>query len=167
MCRAGTIANRRVSRASFSFLRSWGGNSQTVLLQGAKNICLLGRASVANARPMTSLRPSSHFFCLAARRALSSLIRHKVVVRWLNRQGTDQTKQVSPESNTASDPPSPTHPPASMTRLISALTTAGLALIAASCCCTSDSKPAKLRPLPQFQEIQAEAPMEPEIRPSK
>ena len=54
-----------------------------------------------------------------------------------------------------------------MTRLISALTIGGLALIPASCCCTSDSKPPKLRPLPIFQEIQTEAPMEPEIRPSK
>ena len=54
-----------------------------------------------------------------------------------------------------------------MTRLISTLTLTGLAFIAASCCCTSDSKPPKLRPLPIFQEIQPEAPIEPEIRPSK
>lgn len=54
-----------------------------------------------------------------------------------------------------------------MTRLISALIVTGLALIAASCCCTSDTKPPKLRPLPQFQEIQGEAPVAPEIRATK
>jgi hypothetical protein len=42
-----------------------------------------------------------------------------------------------------------------MIRLLSALVVSALAMLAASCCCTSDTKPAKLRPLPQFQEIEA------------
>jgi hypothetical protein len=54
-----------------------------------------------------------------------------------------------------------------MTRIASSLILASLASMLASCCCTSDSKPAKLRPLPKFQEIQAEAPAAPEIRATK
>ena len=46
----------------------------------------------------------------------------------------------------------------SMIRILSALAVSATALLAASCCCTSDMKPPKLRPLPQFQEIQAPAP---------
>jgi hypothetical protein len=40
-----------------------------------------------------------------------------------------------------------------MIRILSALVVSAIALLAASCCCTSDVKPARLRPLPQFQEI--------------
>ncbi|MBU6171256.1 MAG: hypothetical protein KGQ87_07170 [Verrucomicrobia bacterium] len=54
-----------------------------------------------------------------------------------------------------------------MIRIASALLLASAALIVTSCCCTSDSKPPKLRPLPQFQEIQAEAPAAPEVRSEK
>jgi hypothetical protein len=54
-----------------------------------------------------------------------------------------------------------------MTRTAFALILAGISLTAASCCCTSDSKPPKLRALPQFQEIQAEAPAAPEVRATK
>lgn len=54
-----------------------------------------------------------------------------------------------------------------MTRIAFALILAGISLTAASCCCTSDSKPPKLRALPQFQEIQAEAPAAPEVRATK
>ena len=43
-----------------------------------------------------------------------------------------------------------------MIRIISALVTSVFAFLAVSCgCCTSDVKPPGLRPLPQFQEIQA------------
>jgi hypothetical protein len=42
-----------------------------------------------------------------------------------------------------------------MIRIISALVVSAFALIATSCCCTSDMKPPGLRPLPQFQEIQS------------
>jgi len=54
-----------------------------------------------------------------------------------------------------------------MTRIASAFVFVGITLLAASCCCTSDSKPPKLRPLPQFQEIQAEAPAAPEVHYAK
>jgi hypothetical protein len=49
-----------------------------------------------------------------------------------------------------------------MTRIVSALIVSVFALLAASCCCTSDAKPPGLRPLPQFQEIPA-APQAPEV----
>jgi hypothetical protein len=52
-----------------------------------------------------------------------------------------------------------------MIRILSALVVSVFALLAASCCCTSDVKPPALRPLPQFQEIQA-APA-PEVRHEK
>lgn len=42
-----------------------------------------------------------------------------------------------------------------MIRLLSALVVSALAMLAASCCCTSDTKPPRLRPLPKFQEIPA------------
>jgi hypothetical protein len=45
-----------------------------------------------------------------------------------------------------------------MIRILSALIVSALAMLAASCCCTSDAKPPRLRPLPQFQEIQTPAP---------
>jgi len=54
-----------------------------------------------------------------------------------------------------------------MSRIAPALILASVALMVASCCCTSDSKPSKLRPLPQFQEIQGEASAAPEVRPEK
>lgn len=47
-----------------------------------------------------------------------------------------------------------------MIRIVSASAAAVLALVASSCCCTSDSKPPKLRPLPQFQEIAPAGPSE-------
>lgn len=99
MCRASTISNRRVSRASFSFLRSWGGNSQIFRPQGGmESPPSRGRASVANARSMTSLRPFSRFFCLAARPALSSFNLRKAVVRWQNRHGNEYAEPASPQS---------------------------------------------------------------------
>jgi len=45
-----------------------------------------------------------------------------------------------------------------MIRIISTLAVSSFAILAASCCCTSEAKPPKLRPLPQFQEIQAAQP---------
>ena len=51
-----------------------------------------------------------------------------------------------------------------MTRIVSATAAAVLALVASSCCCTSDAKPPKLRPLPQFQEI---APVGPAVEATK
>jgi hypothetical protein len=42
-----------------------------------------------------------------------------------------------------------------MIRILSALTASAIAMLAASCCCTSDTKPPGLRPLPQFQELPA------------
>lgn len=45
-----------------------------------------------------------------------------------------------------------------MIRILTAFAAATVALVASSCCCTSDSKPPKLRPLPQFQEIAPAAP---------
>jgi hypothetical protein len=43
-----------------------------------------------------------------------------------------------------------------MIRILSSLVVSAFALLAVSCgCCTSDVKPPGLRPLPQFQEIQA------------
>lgn len=50
----------------------------------------------------------------------------------------------------------PEHP---MIRIVSAFAAAAVALLASSCCCTSDSKPPKLRPLPQFQEIAPAGPV--------
>jgi len=41
-----------------------------------------------------------------------------------------------------------------MIRLISALSLSVFALLSASCCCTSEPKAPKLRPLPHFQEIE-------------
>jgi len=53
----------------------------------------------------------------------------------------------------------------SMIRIITALIVSAVAMLAASCCCTSDVKPPGLRPLPQFQEIQS-APV-PEVHGTK
>jgi hypothetical protein len=41
-----------------------------------------------------------------------------------------------------------------MTRILAALVASAFALIATSCCCTSEVKAPGLRPLPQFKEIQ-------------
>ena len=41
-----------------------------------------------------------------------------------------------------------------MIRIATLLAASVFALLAASCCCTGESKPPGLRPLPQFQEIQ-------------
>ncbi|MES2995724.1 MAG: hypothetical protein V4733_02840 [Verrucomicrobiota bacterium] len=41
-----------------------------------------------------------------------------------------------------------------MIRLLSCLSAAAAVFATSSCCCTSDVKPAALRPLPQFKEIQ-------------
>lgn len=40
-----------------------------------------------------------------------------------------------------------------MSRIFTALTISAFAMLAASCCCTSDVRPPGLRPLPQFQEL--------------
>jgi len=40
-----------------------------------------------------------------------------------------------------------------MIRIICLLCTTAFAFAATSCCCTSDSKPPGLRPLPRFQEM--------------
>jgi hypothetical protein len=42
-----------------------------------------------------------------------------------------------------------------MIRILYALVTSVFAMLAASCCCTGEAKPAPLRPLPHFQEIEA------------
>lgn len=42
-----------------------------------------------------------------------------------------------------------------MIRILSALVVSVSALLATACCCTGEAKPARLRPLPHFQEIQA------------
>lgn len=41
-----------------------------------------------------------------------------------------------------------------MIRVLTTLATAAFAFATAACCCTSDSKPPNLRPLPQFKEIE-------------
>ena len=51
-----------------------------------------------------------------------------------------------------------------MIRALSATAACAIALVSASCCCTGESKPPRLRALPKFQEIQpattpAEAPV--------
>lgn len=53
----------------------------------------------------------------------------------------------------------------SMIRILTAIVVSAFAMLAASCCCTSDANPPGLRALPQFQEIQA-APA-PEVHYSK
>jgi hypothetical protein len=61
--------------------------------------------------------------------------------------------------------PTTTH---SMIRILSALVVSAFAMLAASsCCCTSDVKPPGLRPLPQFQEIQAAPAPAPEVHATK
>ena len=42
-----------------------------------------------------------------------------------------------------------------MFRLFAALLVSAFAFLSVSCCCTSDTKPAPLRDLPQFQEMPA------------
>lgn len=50
-----------------------------------------------------------------------------------------------------------------MTRILLALGASIAALISASCCCTSEAKPPKLRPLPKFQEIETTTTVEREV----
>lgn len=45
-----------------------------------------------------------------------------------------------------------------MTRIVTALVASAFALLAASCCCTGESKPPRLRSQPKFQELPAEDP---------
>jgi len=59
--------------------------------------------------------------------------------------GTRKTRNSSPIHNAID----------SMIRILSALTISAFAMLAASCCCTSDTRPPGLRPLPQFQELPA------------
>lgn len=54
-----------------------------------------------------------------------------------------------------------------MIRIISALIVSSFALLASSCCCTGEAKPPGLRPLPQFQEIQAAPAPAPEVHYAK
>jgi hypothetical protein len=54
-----------------------------------------------------------------------------------------------------------------MIRILTALVISASAFLAASCCCTSDTKPPGLRALPQFQEIPGAAAPAPEIRATK
>ena len=42
-----------------------------------------------------------------------------------------------------------------MIRILTALVASAFALLAASCCCTGEANPPRLRSLPRFQEIQA------------
>ncbi|QJE97031.1 hypothetical protein [Luteolibacter luteus] len=42
-----------------------------------------------------------------------------------------------------------------MFRVIASVCLSAFALISVSCCCTGEPKAAPLRPLPQFQEVQA------------
>lgn len=50
-----------------------------------------------------------------------------------------------------------------MIRILSALVVSAFAFLTVSCgCCTSDVKPPRLRPLPQFREIEA-APVSHEV----
>ncbi|MBK1883864.1 hypothetical protein JIN85_15710 [Luteolibacter pohnpeiensis] len=50
-----------------------------------------------------------------------------------------------------------------MTRVISALVATVFVLVSASCCCTSDSKPPKLRDAPHFSEIDTTVPAPAEV----
>jgi hypothetical protein len=52
-----------------------------------------------------------------------------------------------------------------MIRILSAFVASVFALLAASCCCTGETKPPRLQALPKFQEIQT-APA-PEVHYSK
>lgn len=54
-----------------------------------------------------------------------------------------------------------------MIRILSAFVVSAFALLAASCCCTGEAKPPGLRPLPQFQEIEAAPAPAPEVHYSK
>jgi hypothetical protein len=54
-----------------------------------------------------------------------------------------------------------------MIRILSALVVSAFAFLAASCCCTGEAKPPGLRPLPQFQEIEAAPAPAPEVHYSK
>lgn len=83
------------------------------------------------------------FFCLAALRqpdSLAAKVGGNAVLRpdwWLaTTAGLSNPFQIHP-----------------MIRILIAIAAPALALAASSCCCTSDSKPPRLRPLPQFQEI--------------
>lgn len=50
-----------------------------------------------------------------------------------------------------------------MIRILFALCVAAGALLSVSCCCTSEAGAPKLRPLPQFREIEAAPPAAPEV----
>lgn len=54
-----------------------------------------------------------------------------------------------------------------MIRIIASLVVSATALLTASCCCTSDTKPPGLRPLPQFQEIESASAPAPEVYATK
>lgn len=54
-----------------------------------------------------------------------------------------------------------------MIRILSALVASVFALLAASCCCTGETKPPRLRPLPRFQEIPAAPAPAPEVHYTK
>lgn len=45
-----------------------------------------------------------------------------------------------------------------MTRIVTALVASAFALLTASCCCTGESKPPRLRYMPKFKELPAESP---------
>jgi hypothetical protein len=69
--------------------------------------------------------------------------------------GLRDTIHVSSPFQNTSSPKSLSNPNRhpSMIRILSAVVLPVFAMFASSCCCTSDSKPPGLRPLPQFQEI--------------
>ena len=54
-----------------------------------------------------------------------------------------------------------------MIRILASLVVSASALLAASCCCTSDVKPPGLRALPQFQEIESAPAPAPEVHATK
>lgn len=54
-----------------------------------------------------------------------------------------------------------------MIRIVTALVASVFALLTASCCCTGEAKPPKLRPVPQFQEIQPAPAPAPEVNYTK
>lgn len=54
-----------------------------------------------------------------------------------------------------------------MTRILTALAASAFALLTAACCCTGETKPPGLRPLPQFSEIQTATTQEVDYRSSK
>ncbi|MFT4175438.1 MAG: hypothetical protein QM627_02170 [Luteolibacter sp.] len=53
-----------------------------------------------------------------------------------------------------------------MIRILSAVLASAIAMFSVSCCCTSEVKPPRLRPLPKFQEVET-SPAPVEIEPTK